>query len=107
MRALDYVAAALDEAEAAARWYAERSPSAARRFSEELDAAEAVIATSPEAWPPFDRLTASSSWRSCISGSGRRIGAGDHLHLANKALQPTSRAEKSITLRRAFRAPRG
>jgi hypothetical protein len=38
-RALEYVAAALDEAEAAARWYAERSATSARQFSEELDAA--------------------------------------------------------------------
>jgi len=54
---LEYVAAALTEAEAAARWYAERSATAARRFSEELDAAEAAIAANPEAWPPFEHGT--------------------------------------------------
>jgi plasmid stabilization system protein ParE len=53
-RALEYLDDALAEAEAAARWYAERSPTAAFAFSEEIDAAESAIMRLPEAWPPFD-----------------------------------------------------
>ena len=56
-RKLEYLAEAVTEAEAAARWYAERSPSAAERFSEELDAAEVAILEEPEAWPTFDQGT--------------------------------------------------
>ena len=56
-RALEYLADALAEAEAAAHWYAERSPSAALAFSEELDAAESAIARLPEAWPPYEAGT--------------------------------------------------
>ena len=47
---LDYLDDALHEAEAAARWYAERSTSAALGFSEEIDAAEQAIADFPDAW---------------------------------------------------------
>ena len=54
---LEYLAEAVVEAEAAARWYAERSPSAAQRFSEELDAAEVAILEGPEAWPGCDHGT--------------------------------------------------
>jgi toxin ParE1/3/4 len=53
-RALEYLDEALAEAEAAARWYAERSLAAALAFSEEIDAAESAIARLPEAWPPFE-----------------------------------------------------
>jgi plasmid stabilization system protein ParE len=56
-RALEYLAEALGEAEAAARWYAERSPTAALAFSEELDAAESAIARLPDAWPPHEAGT--------------------------------------------------
>ena len=42
VRELEYLDQALVEAEAAVRWYADRSPSAAARFSE-LDEAEAAI----------------------------------------------------------------
>lgn len=56
-RALEYLDEAVEEAEAAARWYAERSATAALAFSEELDAAESAIARLPEAWPPFDEGT--------------------------------------------------
>ena len=52
--ALEYLDEAVDEAEAAARWYAERSASAAAGFSEEIDTAESAIADFPHAWPPFD-----------------------------------------------------
>ena len=48
---LEYIEQALIEAEAAARWYAERSATAAVRFSIELDEAEAAIRERPEAWP--------------------------------------------------------
>lgn len=53
-RALEYLDAALEEAEAAARWYASHSEAAAIAFSEELDTAEDAIARLPEAWPPFE-----------------------------------------------------
>lgn len=56
-RALEYLDEALEEAEVAARWYAERSPTAAFAFSEEIDAAESAIVRLPEAWPPFDSGT--------------------------------------------------
>ena len=54
---LEYLDEALDEAEAAARWYAERSASAAAGFSEEIDTAESAIVDFPDAWPPFDHGT--------------------------------------------------
>ena len=53
-RELEYLDEALQEAEAAARWYAERSDTAAVGFSDEVDAAESAIARLPEAWPRFD-----------------------------------------------------
>ena len=54
---VEYLEEALEEAEAAARWYAERSVSAAAGFSEEIDAAESAIVELPDAWPPFDHGT--------------------------------------------------
>lgn len=56
-RELEYFEEALEEAEAAARWYAERSATAAAAFSDEIDAAELAIVRLPEAWPPFDHGT--------------------------------------------------
>jgi len=56
-RVLEYLVEALEEAEAAARWYAERSPSAALGFDAELDNAEQAISTQPDAWPSFDHGT--------------------------------------------------
>jgi plasmid stabilization system protein ParE len=56
-RELEYLEEALEEAEAAARWYAERNAAAAVGFSEEIDAAESAIAQFPEAWPRFDHGT--------------------------------------------------
>jgi plasmid stabilization system protein ParE len=50
-RELEYLDEAVIDAEGAARWYAERSSTAAVRFSHELDAAEAAILERPEAWP--------------------------------------------------------
>jgi plasmid stabilization system protein ParE len=54
---IEYLAEALEEAEGAARWYAERSPLAAIRFSEEMDETETAITQFPDAWPPFDHGT--------------------------------------------------
>jgi plasmid stabilization system protein ParE len=45
---------ALDEAEAAAIWYAERSPRAAIRFVNELEGAMARISERPEQFPLSD-----------------------------------------------------
>jgi toxin ParE1/3/4 len=56
-RELEYLEEALEEAEAAARWYAERSATAAAAFTEEIDTAEAAIVGLPEAWPLFDHGT--------------------------------------------------
>ena len=53
-REIEYLEEALIEAEAAARWYAERSATAAVAFSDEMDAAESAIARLPDAWPRFD-----------------------------------------------------
>jgi len=50
-RELEYLEEAVSDAEGAARWYAERSPTAAVRFSAELEQAEAAILDRPEAWP--------------------------------------------------------
>jgi toxin ParE1/3/4 len=56
-RELEYLEEALEEAEAAARWYAERSVAAAAAFSEEMDEAESAISRLPDAWPPYDHNT--------------------------------------------------
>jgi plasmid stabilization system protein ParE len=48
-RSPEYLDEALEEAEAAARWYAERSESAALGFSAEVDGAEEAIAEHPDA----------------------------------------------------------
>ena len=56
-RELEYLDEALDEAVAAARWYAERSATAAAAFSDEIDAAESSIVRLPDAWPAFDHGT--------------------------------------------------
>lgn len=50
-RELEYLDEAVADAEGAAQWYAERSATAATRFSTELDQAEAAILERPEAWP--------------------------------------------------------
>ena len=54
---LEYLDEALDEAEQAARWYADRSPTAAAGFADELDVAAAAIGQAPETWPPYDHGT--------------------------------------------------
>jgi plasmid stabilization system protein ParE len=56
-RALEYLDEAIEEAEAAARWYAERSSTAASGFADEIDTAIAAIEQNPEAWPPYEHGT--------------------------------------------------
>lgn len=56
-RTLEFLDEALDEAEAAARWYAERSATAAAGFAEELDAAVEHIERAPTAWPIHEHNT--------------------------------------------------
>lgn len=54
---LEYLEEAVIEAAAAARWYAERSETAAAGFTAELDAAEAAITRLPHAWPSYEHGT--------------------------------------------------
>jgi toxin ParE1/3/4 len=56
-RELEYLEEALEELEAAVRWYAERSATAAVAFSEEIDAAESDVVRLPKAWPVFEHGT--------------------------------------------------
>ena len=56
-RELKYLDEAIEEAEAAARWYAERSSSAATGFADEIDIAIAAIEQNPDAWPQYDHGT--------------------------------------------------
>lgn len=56
-RSLEYLQEALEEAEEAARWYAERSPTAAAAFTDLLDVAAEAVQQAPEAWPPYDHGT--------------------------------------------------
>lgn len=56
-RAVEYLEEALLEAEAAAAWYAERSPTAAAAFIDELEVAESAITRLPGAWPPYHHET--------------------------------------------------
>jgi len=57
IRELEYLDEAIEEAEAAARWYAERSNFAATGFADEIDSAIAAIEQNPEAWPRYDHGT--------------------------------------------------
>jgi plasmid stabilization system protein ParE len=54
---LEYLDAALEDAESAAEWYGQRSATAARGFAEEIDAAVAAIERLPNAWPAYDQGT--------------------------------------------------
>ena len=56
-RTLEYLDEALADAEEAARWYAERSPTAAAGFADELDVAAAEIERAPATWPTYDHGT--------------------------------------------------
>jgi plasmid stabilization system protein ParE len=55
--ALEYLDAALEEAEAAARWYTARSEAAALGFADEIDAAASAIERLPNAWPAYEHGT--------------------------------------------------
>ena len=57
LRELEYLDEAIEEAETAARWYAERSSAAAEGFAEEIDAAIAAIEHTPDAWTRYDHGT--------------------------------------------------
>jgi plasmid stabilization system protein ParE len=50
-REVEYLEEAVEEAEAAARWYAKRSAAAAAGFTDEIDAAESAIVRSPKHGP--------------------------------------------------------
>jgi plasmid stabilization system protein ParE len=52
-RTLEFLDEAIEEAEAAARWYAERSQTAAAAFADEIDNAIAEITRLPLAWPAY------------------------------------------------------
>ena len=54
---IEFLDEALEEAEAAARWYAQRSESAALGFADVIDLAAAAIHRLPTAWPPFEQGT--------------------------------------------------
>lgn len=53
-RSVRFHPAALQDAEEAAAWYAERSVRAAARFLDELDRLIDLIAVSPDSYPVFD-----------------------------------------------------
>ena len=53
-RRLEFLDEALEEAEQAAHWYAERNAMAAIGFAEELSAAVAHIERSPLTWPVYE-----------------------------------------------------
>jgi len=56
-RELEFLDEALEEAEEAALWYAERSAVAAVGFAEELGEAVAHIKRAPDAWPIHEHNT--------------------------------------------------
>ena len=56
-RELEYLEEALIEAQEAARWYAQRSLTAAAGFASELEAAAQAITETPNTWPAFDHGT--------------------------------------------------
>ncbi|MGQ9688290.1 MAG: type II toxin-antitoxin system RelE/ParE family toxin [Desulfobaccales bacterium] len=56
-RKIDFHPAALEEAEAARDWYAERSPAVAGACIRELFHAVEHVAAAPERWPRFSRDT--------------------------------------------------
>jgi plasmid stabilization system protein ParE len=53
-RQIRFHPAAVEEAEAALDWYAERSPRAAARFVTELERVIEEVAGAPERWAAFD-----------------------------------------------------
>jgi hypothetical protein len=57
LRVLEYLEQAIEEAEAVALEYTERSPCAAVASSDETDEAEVSISKLPDAYPQFDHGT--------------------------------------------------
>lgn len=51
---VEFHPAAIEEAEAAVPWYAERNVRAAARFIGALEAAVAVVIQAPDRWPCFE-----------------------------------------------------
>jgi plasmid stabilization system protein ParE len=56
-RTLEILDEALEDAEDAARWYAERNGTAAAAFAQEFEHAIAEIQRVPATWPSFDHGT--------------------------------------------------
>ncbi len=56
-RTIEFLAEAVEDAEAATRWYAERSPRAALAFVSEIEHAVSEILRLPQSWPAFLRGT--------------------------------------------------
>ncbi len=54
MTVIEFLDEALEEAEDAARWYAERSSEAAAAFVEELERSVAEIQRAPGTWPAYE-----------------------------------------------------
>ena len=73
---LEFLDEALEESEAAGKWYADRSLSTAAGFSDEIDSAILAIQRLPEAWPPFDMAlvgTCSDATRAALSTASRAV----------------------------------
>src|SRR5712691_13494567 len=56
-RTLEFLDEAIEEAEAAARWYTERSATAAAAFADEIETAIAEFTRLPLGWPAYDHNT--------------------------------------------------
>lgn len=54
---VDFLVEALEEAEAAVDWYAERAPDVATAFAAELARGVEVVARTPGTWPKYIRGT--------------------------------------------------
>ena len=74
---LEYLDEAVNEAAAAAEWYAVRSAAAAAGFEAELDAAESAIRRHPDAWPHYVHGTRHHLLRDYRLGQDSRFGACD------------------------------
>ncbi len=100
--------AALEEAEAAARWYHERSPRAAARFVGELNRVIDKIVDAPQRWPhgpggtrrvnlpcfPFAVIYRESD--EGIQNSGHRTWAASPRLLEKQALERPARAKQRL-----------
>lgn len=54
---INFHPSAVEEAEGARDWYAERSPAAAKAFLHDLDHALKLVSEAPERWPQFEHGT--------------------------------------------------